>query len=60
MRKSLNFNNSFLKLKPLTDIQNIYMNINIRMVEETQKIAQIILETRGGESVKEEVILAVV
>ncbi len=43
LTRSIRFEDTFLKFSLFYELQNVYSKINIEIVEETQKIAQVIL-----------------
>jgi hypothetical protein len=51
LKSSMTFNNSFFDLKFLYDLESTYSKINVQLVEETQKIAQVIIENSEDNSV---------
>jgi hypothetical protein len=51
LKTSMTFNNSFLDLKFLYDLESTYSKINVELVEETQKIAQVTIENSEDNSV---------
>lgn len=55
LKTSIFFNNSFLNLKFLKNLQDSYSNINVLLVEETKKVAQIVIEQNDDSVVLAEI-----
>ena len=55
LKTSIFFNNSFLNLKFLKNLQDSYSNINVFLVEETKKVAQIVIEQNDDSVVLAEI-----